>query len=116
MPGKTSHANRVLSVGGLVRKQTFQSGKPGLATLNAKKSNRASQGGVFSEEIFKIARANAAVGNNQTTYILADLDDDEQRGTWVRPQLLHIPPKTTNYLSDDDLDDRDDDHAITKVP
>ena len=50
MPGKTSHANRVLSIGDLVRKQTFQSGKPGLATLNAKNSEKASFGGVFSEE------------------------------------------------------------------
>ena len=109
IPGKTSHANRVLSVGDLVRKQTFQSGKPGLATLQAKDSGKASQGGVFSGEILKIARANAASGNKQTTYILADLDDDEQRGTWVRPQLLHIPSETLHYLSDDALNDSDDD-------
>ena len=112
MPGKTSHANRVLSIGDLVRKQTFQSGKPGLATLNAKNSNRASFGGVFSdgkEGIYKIARVNAAVGNKQTTYVLADLDDAEERGTWIRPQLLHIPAETLNYLSDDDMDDSDDD-------
>ena len=108
MPGKTSHANRVLSIGDLVRKQTFQSGKPGLATLNAKNSNKASQGGVFSEEIFKIARVNAAVGNKQTTYILADLVDNDERGTWVRQQLLHIPAETLNYLSDDDVDDNGD--------
>ena len=38
MPAKTSHANRVLSIGDLVRKQTFQSGKPGKATLQAKDS------------------------------------------------------------------------------
>jgi len=109
IPTKTSHANRVLSVGDLVRKQTFQSGKPGKATLQAKDSNKASQGGNFSEQIFKVARVNAASGNKQTTYILADLDDAEERGTWIRPQLLHIPPETLNYLSDDDLDDSDDD-------
>ena len=91
MPGKSSHANRVLSIGDLVRKQTFQSGKPGLATLNAKNSNKASFGGVFSEEIFKRARVNAASGNKQTTYILADLEDDEERGTWIRPQFSTHP-------------------------
>jgi len=109
IPTKTSYANRILSVGDLVRKQTFQSGKPGLATLNSKNSGKASQGGNFSEQIFKVARVNAAVGNKQTTYILADLDDAEERGTWIRPQLLHIPPETLNYLSDDDMDDSDDD-------
>ena len=108
LPGKTSRANRVLSVGDLVRRQTFQSGKPGLAALQAKNSNKASQGGVFSEQILKIARVNAATGNKQTTYILADLDDDEERGTWIRPQLLHIPPETLNYLSDGDFSDSDD--------
>ena len=40
---------------------------------------------------------------------MADLDDDEERGTWIRPQLLHIPAETLNYLSDDDMDDSDDD-------
>ena len=109
MPGKTSHANRVLTVGDLVRKQISQSGKPGRASMQAKDSGKASQGGNFSDEIFKVARANAAVGNKQTSYILADLDDDEQRGTWVRPQLLHIPQETLHYLSDDDMDDSDDD-------
>ena len=60
---------------------------------------------MFSEEIFKVARVNAASGNKQTTYVLADLDDAEERGTWIRPQLLHIPAETLNYLSDDDMDD-----------
>ena len=64
---------------------------------------------MFSEEVFKIARVNAAVGNKQTTYILADLEDNEERGTWIRQQLLHIPPETLHYLSDDDMDDSDDD-------
>ena len=45
MPGKTSHANRVPSIGDLVRKQTFQSGKPGLAPLNAKTQIRHRKGG-----------------------------------------------------------------------
>ena len=108
MPGKTSHASRVLSIGDLVRKQTFQSGKPGLATLNAKNSNKASQGGVFSDVIYKIARVNAAVGNKQTTYILADLENNDERGTYIRQQLLHIPAETLNYLSDDDMDDSGD--------
>ena len=63
---------------------------------------------MFSEEVLKIARANAAAGNKQTTYILADLEDNDERGTWVRPQLRHIPPGTMNYLSDNDLDDSDD--------
>ena len=61
------------------------------------------------EGIYKIARVNAAVGNKQTAYILADLEDNEERGTWIRPQLLHIPAETLNYLSDDDMDDSDDD-------
>ena len=64
---------------------------------------------MFSEQISKIARVNAATGNKQTTYVLADLDDDEERGTWIRPQLLHIPPETLNYLSDGDFSDSDDD-------
>ena len=109
IPTNTSHANRVFSVGGLVRKQTYQAGKSGLATLQAKDSNKTSQGGVFSEQILKIAPVNAASGDKQTTYALADLDDDEERGTWIRPQLLHIQPETLNYLSDDDLDDSGDD-------
>ena len=110
IPTKTSHANRVLSVGDLVRKQTFQSGKPGKATLQAKASNKASFGGVYSEQIFRIARVNAAAGHKQTTYVLSDLDDNEERGTWIRPQLLYIPPETLHYLSDDD-DGADDDDA-----
>ena len=111
IPTKTSHANRVLSIGDLVRKQTFQSGKPGKATLQAKDSQKASQGGNFSEQIFKVVRVNAASGNKQTTYVLSDLDDDEERGTWIRPQLLHVPPETLHYLSSDDdgADDDDDD-------
>ena len=93
IPGKTSQQNRVLSVGDLVRKQTFQSGKPGKATLQAKDSNKASFGGNFSSEIFKVARVNAATGHKQTTYVLSDLDGNEERGTWIRPQLLlHVPP------------------------
>ena len=40
------------------------------ATLNAKDSGKASQGANLSEEVFKIARVNAAVGNKKTTYIL----------------------------------------------
>ena len=53
MPSKTSHANRVLSIGDLVRKQTFQSGKPGVATLQAKDSQKASQGGNFLRKYLK---------------------------------------------------------------
>ena len=53
MPGKTSHANRVLSIGDLVRKQTFQSGKPGKATLQAKDSKKASQGAIFQRKYLK---------------------------------------------------------------
>jgi len=109
IPTKTSHANRVLSIGDLVRKQTFQSGKPGKATLQAKDSGKASQGSNFSTQVNKIARVNAASGNKQTTYILADLDDAEERGTWIRSQLLHIPQETLQYLSEDDMDDSDDD-------
>ena len=111
IPTKTSHANRVLVIGDLVRKQTFKSGKPGRSTLQAKDSNKASFGGNFSSEIFKLARVNAASGNKQTTYVLSDLDDNEERGTWIRPQLLHVPPETLHYLSDDDdgADDDDDD-------
>ena len=40
---------------------------------------------------------------------MADLEDDEDCGTWIRPQLLHIPPETLHYLSDSDLDDSGDD-------
>ena len=111
IPTKTSHANRVLSVGDLVRKQTFQSGKPGRSTLQAKDSNKASQGSNYSESLYYVARVNASVGNKQTTYMLSDLDDNEERGTWIRPQLLHVPPETLHYLSDDDdgADDDDDD-------
>ena len=43
--------------------------------------------------------------------MLSDLDDAEERGTWIRPQLLHVPPETLHYLSSDDdgADDDDDD-------
>ena len=40
---------------------------------------------------------------------MADLEDNEQRGTWICPQLLHTPPETPHYLSDGDLDDSGDD-------
>ena len=53
IPTKTSHANRILAVGDLCRKQIFRSGKPGRASLQAKDSGEASQGGNFSEQIFK---------------------------------------------------------------
>ena len=101
----------MLSIGDLVRKQTFQSGKPGKATLQAKDSNKASFGHSYSEQIFKVARVNAATGQKQTTYVLSDLDDDEERSTWIRQQLMHVPPETLHYLSSDDdgADDDDDD-------
>ena len=108
IPGRTSEASRVLAVGDLVRKQQWKPGGPGKATFNAAKSQKAPAGGNFSETLYRIASTRPAQGVRQTTYRIADLDGNEERGTFIRTQLLYVPESTLDYVSSDDEDDEDD--------
>jgi hypothetical protein len=117
-PGFSSEENRDLDVGNLVRTLIVKSG-PGRATWNAKKSNKMSAGGNWSEELFVVARlrrANNIWGNS--SYIIAELDQtqpqnigDHKTGVYTRQQLLHCPIETLNYLSSSDDDSSDDDSS-----
>ena len=117
-PGFSSDENRDLDIGDLVRTLIVKSG-PGRATWNAKKSNKMSAGGNWSEELFVVARLRRANNNwGNSSYIIAELDQTQQNnigdhksGVYTRQQLLHCPPETLNYLSssDDDNDDTSDD-------
>ena len=117
-PGFSSEENRDLDIGDLVRTLIVKSG-PGRATWSAKKSNKMSAGGNWSEELFVVARlrrANNIWGNS--SYIIAELDQtqpqnigDHKTGVYTRQQLLHCPLETLNYLSSSDDDSSDDDSS-----
>ena len=104
-PTKNSRATQVPAVGDLVRNQKWKTGQPGRAVLDARKTNKASDGGNYSDQIFRVTSVNAARGLKQSTYIISDLTGNEQRGNWTRQQLLHIPPSTMNYISDSSSSD-----------
>ena len=117
-PGFSSEENRDLDIGDLVRTLNVKSG-PGRATWSAKKSNKMSAGGNWSEELFVVARlrrANNIWGNS--SYIIAELDQtqpqnigDHKTGVYTRQQLLHCPLETLNYLPSSDDDSSDDDSS-----
>jgi hypothetical protein len=124
-PGFSSEQNRDLDIGDLVRTLNPKSG-PGRATWNAKKSNKMSAGGNWSEELFVVARLRRANNNwGNSSYIIAELDQtqpnnigDHKFGVYTRQQLLFCPMDTLNYLpsdsssSDDDEDDEDADQPV----
>ena len=116
-PGFSSAENRDLDVGDLVRTLNIKGG-PGRATWSAKKSNKMSAGGNWSEELSVVARLRRANNNwGNSSYIIAELDQtqpnnigDHKTGVYTRQQLLHCPPETLNYLdSDPDSSSSDDD-------
>ena len=116
-PGFSSEDNRDLDIGDLVRTLNIKGG-PGRATWNAKKSNKMSAGGNWSEELSVVARLRRANNNwGNSSYIIAELDQtqpfnigDHKSGVYTRQQLLHCPPETLNYLdSDPDSSSSDDD-------
>ena len=73
-PGFSSAENRDLDVGDLVRTLNIKGG-PGRATWSAKKSNKMSAGGNWSEDLFVVARLRRANSNwGNSSYILAELD------------------------------------------
>ena len=101
-PAFSSRSNRVLKVGDLVRTLIIKKG-PGLSTWNAAKSNKVSAGNNWSDDIFIVARVHAAQTMGNSTYTLAERDDDGQpgagkKGVWTRQQLQHIPPETIQHL------------------
>ena len=121
-PTKMRKEKQVLKVGDHVRKQIYQSGKPGRNTMDASKSNKASFGHNYSTELFIIDTVNAAEhtrgGGKNTTYLLRKHGSQSQlRGVWTRAQLLFVPPlrllilrKLPRQKSRTDDDDSDDDY------
>lgn len=107
--GRTSEANRVLQVGDLVRKQQWKPAGPGKAVWNAAKSNKASAGGNYSTELFRVLSTRPAQGLRQTSYRLATLDGREVPGMWIRTQLLSVPESTLDNITDDESDEEKDD-------
>ena len=104
-----------MRVGDLVRRQIWKSGQPGKATWNARDSQKAPAGGNFSDEMYRAHSTRPAQGIRQTSYRIATLADVEERGMYVRTQLLKIPEGTLAYVTeeseddDGDGDDSDDD-------
>lgn len=101
-PAFSSLDNRILKIGDLVRTLIIKKG-PGLSTWDAAKSNKVSAGNNWSEDIFIVARVYAARTMGNSTYTLAERDDDGQsgaakKGVWTRQQLLYIPPETIKHL------------------
>ena len=101
-PVFSSRSNRVLKVGDLVRTLIIKKAV-GLSTWNGAKSNKVSAGNNWSDDIFIVARVHAAQTMGNSTYTLAELDDDGQSGVgknsvWTRQQLQHTPPETVKHL------------------
>ena len=115
-PTKMRKENQVLKVGDHVRKQTYQSNKPGRNTLDASKSNKASFGENYSSDLFIIDTVNAAEntrgGGKQTTYLLRKHGSQAQeRGVWTRAQLLFVPASTLDYTQGAEAEEQDDDDS-----
>ena len=110
IPGRTTEASRILNVGDLVRRQEWKPGQPGKATWNARESQKASAGGNFSDELYRVHSTRPTTGIRQTSYRIATLDGTEQRGMYVRTQLLKVPEGTLAYVTESE-DDGDEDDA-----
>ena len=108
IPARTSEDSRILQVGDLVRRQIWKPGQPGKATWNARDSQKASAGGNFSDEMYRIHSTRPAQGIRQTSYRIATLAGVEERGMYVRTQLLKIPEGTLAYVTEESEDDDSD--------
>lgn len=109
IPGRTSEASRILNVGDLVRLQEWKPGQPGRATWSARESQKASAGGNFSDELYRVHSTRPTTGIRQTSYRIATLDGVEQRGMYVRTQLLKVPEGTLAYVTESESDDDEGD-------
>ena len=113
-PGFSSNANRVLSIGGMVRTLIIKKG-PHLSTWRAKNSNTVSAGENWSGSVFFVVRVNPAQTYGNSTYLIAERGRQgavgpDKRGVWTRQQLQHIPSNTIfDDDSSDDGSDTDDD-------
>ena len=95
----------------------WKPGQPGKAAWNARESQKASAGGFFSDELYRVHSTRPTTGIRQTSYRIATLDGVEQRGMYVRTQLLKVPEGTLAYVTESENDgDESDADSGDDVP
>lgn len=106
IPGFSAYG--LLQVGQYVRRKRWKDGG-GVAALRWSRIDNKTADNNYSEQIFAIRRVNRGQGMKRTTYVIDDLNGNEQPGNYSREQLLGpLPPETFDNLTDDNSDDDDD--------
>ena len=100
-----------LQAGDLVRRKTWKDGG-GTPSLQWSNMGKASAGGNYTEQLYRVRAVVPGVGMSVTRYTIEDLNGNQLPGNpkWSRQQLLGpIPQETLALIETDDDDDDDDD-------